>query len=154
MPPPTPSKTFMTSELAGESACPTFSLGRREFLGLPFDRVRVLHQASPDFFHGSDGGLLGCGWEEGTSAILQLPRALGRDDDEAVGALFDVIGNGVHRVISQSLSHLSLPQFFQNSKLSRIGRTSSSIRALRSRSAFTMDAKRAADSSISRLIST
>src|ERR1039457_1110321 len=107
MPPPTPSKTFMTSELAGESACPTFSLGRREFLGLPFDRVRVLHQASPDFFHGSDGGLLGCGWEERTSAILQLPRALGRDDDEAVGALFDVIGNGVHRVISQSLSHLS-----------------------------------------------
>src|SRR5579863_7322947 len=104
MPPPTPSTTFMTSELTGESACPTCSLtrslGRRKFLGLPFYRVCVLHQPTPDFFHGSYGGLLGCSWEKRTSAILQLPRALGGDDDEPVGALFNIVGNSVHRVIS------------------------------------------------------
>src|SRR5271163_3644552 len=122
MPPPTPNTTFIAAKLSscrngkplpyGRGSVARFSsLGRREFLRLPFDRIRVLHQASPDFFHGSDRGLFGCGWEERTSAILQLPRALGGDDDETVRALFDIVRNSVHRVISQSLSHLSLPQF-------------------------------------------
>src|SRR5580692_5947622 len=92
-------------------------LGWGEFLGLPLHRIRVFHQASPDFLHGSDCRLLGCGWEEWTCATLQLPRTLGGDDDEPVRTLFAIVRNGVHRVVSQSLSHQLLPQsFFQNPK--------------------------------------
>src|SRR5579871_3935072 len=152
MPPPTPSTTFLVSAPMPPAQFGLFSWCK--FLRLPLHRIRILHQTAPDFLHGSDGGLFGCGWEERTSAILQLPSALGGYDDEPVRALLDIVRNGVHRVVSQSLSHRSLPQFFSKPKLSRIGRTSSSIRALRNRSAFTMDTRRAAASSISRLIST
>src|SRR5580698_8441434 len=103
MPPPTPKMTFMSLasyqgvhtsvNAARKSACATSLLSRGEFLGLPLHRVRVLHQAAPHFLHGSDGGFLGGGWEERTSAILQLPRALGGHDDEPVRALFAIVRN-------------------------------------------------------------
>src|ERR1700744_5928532 len=135
MPPPTPSATFM-------------SLVLWQFLGDHAQRVGVLHQAAAHFLHGCYGRLLGCSGKKRTCAILQLPRALGGDDDVAIGALLFIVGNRVHRVISHSFSHASLPQSFCT-KLSRIGLTSSSIRALRSRSASTINMRRADASSIS-----
>src|SRR5215475_6696955 len=98
MPPPTPSTTFLVSAPMRQAQCPLFS--RCKFLRLPLHRIRALHQTAPYFLHGSHGGLLGCGWEERTSAILQLPRALSGHDDEPVGALLDIVRNGVHRVVS------------------------------------------------------
>jgi hypothetical protein len=44
-------------------------------------------------------------------AALQLPRALGGDDDEAVRALLRIIGQGAVSVIARRFvfSHTSLP---------------------------------------------
>src|ERR1700693_86558 len=85
-----------------------------------FRCIRVFHQPSADLFHGSHRRLLGGGWEKRTGAILQLPRALGGDDNKTVSALLTVVGNSVHRVILQSLSHvfLNLNSYltFQNSR--------------------------------------
>src|ERR1700693_3197087 len=67
----------------------------------------ILHQPSADFFHRSHRGLLGCGWEKRTRTILQLPRALGGDSDEAVPAVFQIIRNSIHRVVLQALRHVS-----------------------------------------------
>ncbi len=67
----------------------------------------ILHQPSADFFHRSHRMLLGSSWEKRTRTILQLPRALGGDDDEAVRAVVQIIRNGIHRVVLQSLSHMS-----------------------------------------------
>ena len=60
----------------------------------------VLHQAAAHFFHGDDGGLLGRRRQHRTRAALQLPGALGGDDDEAVGALLRIVGKGAVRVIA------------------------------------------------------
>ena len=67
----------------------------------------ILHEPTADFFHRSHRVLLGSGREKRTRTILQLPRALTGDDDEAVRAVFQIIRNGIHRVVLQSLSHVS-----------------------------------------------
>ena len=71
----------------------------------------VLHQAAAHFLHGDDGGFLGRRRQHRTCAALQLPRALGGDDDEAVRALLRIIGQGAVSVIARRFvfSHTSLP---------------------------------------------
>ncbi len=71
----------------------------------------VLHQAAAHFLHGDDSGFLGRRRQHRTCAALQLPRALGGDDDEAVRALLRIIGQGTVSVITRgfSFSHTSLP---------------------------------------------
>ena len=64
-------------------------------------RDLVFHQSAPDFFHGDHGGLLGRWWAGRGGAALQLPRALGGDNDEPVGALFRIVRNGAMRVVSE-----------------------------------------------------
>ena len=89
---------------------------------------QYFNQPSADFFHGSHRGLLGRAWEKRTRTILQLPRALGGDDDEAVRAVFQIIRNGIHRVVLQSLSHVSstsiLREAFQDATSSLIPQAS------------------------------
>src|SRR5258708_6431750 len=63
----------------------------------------VLHQAPADLFHGDNGRFLGRGGQKRTGAILQLPRALGGDNDEAVNALLGIVGNRAVGVILWSL---------------------------------------------------
>ena len=54
-------------------------------------RILVLHQPAADFFHRRDGRLLGRAGQERPRAILQLPGALGRDDDETIRALLEIV---------------------------------------------------------------
>src|SRR3954454_7623498 len=87
MPPPTP-RTTLLGGIAGHDV-------QQRILGQDL----VLHEASPDLFHGDDGRLLGGGGKERTSAVLQLARALGGYDDESVDALLRIVGDGTVRII-------------------------------------------------------
>src|SRR5579871_6777505 len=80
------------------------------FRGLP-DGV-VFHQAPAHFFGSDDRRLLGGGGQHGTGTPLQLPRPLGRDDDEAIGALFRIVRDGAVRVIPGSFVGHNLTSFF------------------------------------------
>src|SRR5437762_13950439 len=82
MPPPTPRMT-----LFGATA-------RRNLVGV-LSQELVLHQASTHLFHGDHGRLLGGSRHKWPCAILQLPRPLGGDNDEAVDALLRIVGTGV-----------------------------------------------------------
>ncbi len=67
-----------------------------EFFGHHAQRIGVLHQAAAHFFHRGHGRLLRRGGEKLTRAILQLPRALGGHDDEAIGAL--LVSSGIEYI--------------------------------------------------------
>ena len=58
-------------------------------------RVSVMHQAAAHFFHRHHGGLLIGGWQNAPLPALQLARALGGDDDEAVRALLRIVRDRV-----------------------------------------------------------
>ena len=94
--------------MAGLARRPAYRLPAR-----PASRSRrlagqaVLHQAAAHFFHGDDGGLLGGGGQHRTRAALQLPGALGRHDDEPVGALLRIVRDGAVRVVAGGfVSHI------------------------------------------------
>src|SRR5262245_2487677 len=59
----------------------------------------VLHQAPAHLFHRDDSRFLGRSGQKRTGAILQLPRTLGGDNDEAVNALLGIVGNRAMGVI-------------------------------------------------------
>ena len=101
MPPPTPSATFIAVAQVYSSASAGSSV-------LVNRGVFVLHQAAAHFFHRHHGGLLGGRGQEAARAVLQLPRALGGDDDEAVGARFRIVRNHALRDLFQiCFSHFS-----------------------------------------------
>src|SRR5713226_2315886 len=103
IPPATPRTTLgslgilASPRWVGTSAENLNGLGRR-FL----DRWRqpgdlVFYQAAPHFFGRDDGGFLRRSRQERPRARLQLPRALGGDDDETVGALLRIVRDGAMR---------------------------------------------------------
>ena len=114
----------------------------RLFGGVSCPGIVILHQPAPHFFHGDDGGFLRGGGQHGPRAALQLPRALGGDDDEAVGALFGIVRNRAVSVVPRGFvwPYVLRLAFLRTSKVSRIGRICSSIRLRRARSARTMEA--------------
>src|SRR5262245_44136482 len=90
MPPPTPRMT-----LFGATA-------RRNLVRI-LSQDFVLHQAPAHLFHGDDCRFLGRRGQKRTSAVLQLPGALGGDNNEAVDALLGIVGNRAVGVILWAL---------------------------------------------------
>src|SRR5512132_602802 len=64
----------------------------------------VLHETASHLFHRDDGGLLRRGREDGTGTALELAGALGGDDDEAIGALLRIVGQGAVGVVPWDLA--------------------------------------------------
>src|SRR5689334_8392789 len=105
MPPPTPSETFIGSL---HRLKPVLLFNRLSF-GMGQRRIVVLHQPAPDLFHGSHGGLLGCRGKEAARAVLELPGALRRNDDESVRAGFRIVRDyALRRLLQIGLRHFRM----------------------------------------------
>src|ERR1700722_19156606 len=68
-------------------------------------RILVLHQSAPRLFHGNHRGLLRRGGKDRAMTALQLPRAFGGDDDEAISALIGIVRYRAVGVITNRFGH-------------------------------------------------
>src|SRR5260370_1151812 len=73
----------------------------------------ILHEPAPHLLHRSYGGLLRRRGQKRPGPILKLPRPLGGDDDEPVGAQFRIVRNRILRVVSDSFGHFSKPRSYE-----------------------------------------